>query len=108
MSPSEVAHAFLDVVQQKEKRIDAVLELFAEDGVLDEPMSGIHRGIDAIRRSFVGQPAIRNLKITQEKEEGNVVNIHSTLDADGYGAVVADWKFTVVGDKIARLSIWAQ
>jgi len=104
MSPSALAHAFLDAAARRD--VDAMLGYMTTDVVMDEPQSGIHRGAEAVRRGMASWPRISNQKISRETVEGNVVKMQGTLDAEGYGTVSTEWKFTIAGDKITRLDVW--
>ena len=104
MSPSELAQAFLDAAARRD--VDAMLGCMSTDVVMDEPQSGIHRGAEAVRRGMASWPRISNQKISRETVEGNVVKMQGTLDAEGYGTVSTEWKFTIAGDKITRLDVW--
>lgn len=106
MTPSEIASSFLDAAARGDR--EAMVGLFADDAVLDEPMNGVLRGIGAIRGAMASWPRISNQKLSSVTEQDNTVRMQATMDAAGYGTVSTEMKFTVQDDRIKRLDVWTQ
>lgn len=106
MTPSEIATSFFDAASRGDQ--EGMLAHFDADAVLDEPMHGALRGVGAIRGAMASWPRISNQQFGPLTEQGDTVRMHGTMDAAGYGTVYTELKFTVQGDKIRRLDVWAQ